>query len=158
MKDMPDDLPGPPCLNRTDASTAAAVLLDGGQIGFKVVGDASWDSSSTDWAMFTPDGDRAVEAMVKTARLLTKTKSEHEVIAWLRAEEAKLCADTDRHARHPLFQYFGTDPPQSDQVGHREVRDTMVRETIAYALDEAWQAAYGARFDQWSLVGEEEDT
>lgn len=109
-------------LNRGEGTTAASVNLDGAALGFKVTGDAAWDSDSDDWAMFTPAGNAAVGAMVKTARLKTRSEDEAAVTAWLAAERDRIHAE------------------------HKEVRDTMVRETVAYALDEAWESAYGHRF------------
>jgi hypothetical protein len=137
--EMPE---GGPLCNRAPGRSAAAVNLDGAPFGFRATGDAAWDSDSDDFAMFTQDGNEAVAAMVRTARIMARCKPEDEVIAWIRAEKARLCADTGSHpylARHQR-------PGHEVQAGHGEVYDTMVRETIAYALDEVWQEAYAHEF------------
>jgi len=110
--------------NRNDNTTAASVNLDGAPHGFKVTGDAAWDSDSDDFAMFSPAGNMIVAEIVKAARLRCRTEPEVAVSAWLKVEWDRVEAE-----------------------GHREIYDTMVRETVAYALDEAWQEAYGHRFD-----------
>ncbi len=66
-----------------------------------------------------PDVERAVVAMVETARLKCRTDPEAAVLSWLKAEHERVAAG-----------------------GHPEVHDTMVRETITYALGESWLAAY----------------
>ena len=43
---------------------------------------------------------------------------------------------------------FTTVANDGEHAVHGEVYDTMVRETIAYALDGAWQEAYGHRFGE----------
>ena len=136
--DDPGSAPeGLPAWNRNPGRTAAEVNLDGAPYGFKATGDAAWDSDSDDYAMFTDEGNTAVTAMVKTARLKTRSEDEAAVLAWIKAEKERLAADaTERpHKRdgHVI-------------TGMSEVRDTMVRETIAYALDEAWTQAYGHQF------------
>lgn len=97
----------------------AGANLDAAPYGFKVTGDAAWDSESGDWAMFSDEGNQAVAAMVETARLKCRTDPETAVLAWLKAEHERIVA-----------------------AGHPEVHDTMVRETITYALSESWLAAY----------------
>ncbi len=130
---------GGPSWNRAPGKTAADVNLDASPFGFKVTGDAAWDSSSDDYAMFTAEGNAAVAAMVKTARLKTRSEDEAQVLAWLGAEKERLAADRTgrpyKRGGHVV-------------TGMSEVFDTMVRETIAYALDEAWQQAYGHRFSE----------
>ena len=105
--------------NYVPGRTAAGANLDASPCGFKVTGDAAWDSESGDWAMFSGEGNRAVAAMVETARLKCRTATEIAVLFWLKAEHERIVA-----------------------AGHPEVRDTMVRETITYALSESWLAAY----------------
>lgn len=61
--------------------------------------------------------------MVTRAReLCSSGQPEHAVLAWLRAETCRITAD------------------------HGEAGDSMVRETIAYALDSAWRQACGHDF------------
>lgn len=113
-------------LNRQPGSTAAGVNLDGAPHGFKVTGDAAWDSSSHDYAMFNEAGNLAVERMVLGARRSARMGSpEDHLRDWISATTALIASD-----------------------GFTEVRDTMVRETIAYALNEVWQQAYGHRFGE----------
>ncbi len=57
--------------------------------------------------------------MVETARLKCRTEPETAVLSWLKAEHERIVA-----------------------AGHPEVHDTMVRETINYALGQSWLAAY----------------
>lgn len=125
-----------PAWNRAPGKTAADVNLDAAPFGFKVTGDAAWDPDSDDFAMFTAEGNGAVAAMVKTVRLKTRSEDESAVLAWLEAEKERLAADTaerpNKRGDHMI-------------TGHREIFDTMVRETISYALDEAWVQAYGHR-------------
>ncbi len=133
---MPED---GPAWNRAPGRTAADVNLDAAPFGFKVTGDAAWDADSDDYAMFTAEGNAAVAAMVKTARLKTRSEPEVAVLAWMQAERERLAADTTGR------------PSKRDGhtiTGHAEIRDTMVRETIAYALDEAWAQAYGHKFGE----------
>ena len=111
--------------NRGEGTTAASVNLDAAPFSFKVTGDAAWDSDSGDYAMSSAEGNAAVAAMVKTARIRCRTEPEPAVTAWLETERDRL-----------------------DASGHGEIYDTMVRETIAYALDEAWQEACGHRFGE----------
>ena len=59
--------------NYVPGRTAVGVNLDASPWGFKVTGDAAWDSESGDWAMFSGEGNRAVAAMVETARLRYRT-------------------------------------------------------------------------------------
>jgi len=131
---VPEDGPN---WNRAPGKTAADVNLDAAPWGFKVTGDAAWDSDSDDFAMFTAEGNARVAAMVKTARLKVRSEPEAEVLAWVQAEKGRMAADAaerpHKRAGHPV-------------TGMSEVRDTMVRETVAYALDEAWTAAYGHEF------------
>lgn len=128
-----------PAWNRSPGRSAADVNLDAAPFGFKVTGDAAWDSDSDDFAMFTAEGNAAVAAMVKSARLMTASRPETEVVAWMDAEKARMAADA---AERP-YKRGG-----HDITGMSEVYDTMVRETIAYALDEAWVQAYGHRFGE----------
>jgi hypothetical protein len=147
MADTPDmsedvnpEVPeGGPLFNRAPGHTAASANLDGAPFGFRVTGDAAWDSDSDDYAMFSAEGNAAVAAMVKTARLMARGKPEAEVLAWLDAEKARMAADRQERP----YKRGG-----HDIEGMREVYDTMVRETIAYALDEAWTQAYGHRFGE----------
>ncbi len=129
--------------NRSPGRTAADVNLDAAPFGFKVTGDAAWDSDSDDYAMFTAEGNAAVAAMVKTARLMTQDRPEAEVLAWVGAQKEQLAADTGTYRYPPGRLNAG-----KAKTGHGEVYDTMVRETIAYALDEAWVQAYGHRFGE----------
>lgn len=111
--------------NRAPGKTAADVNLDDAPSGFKVTGDAAWDSDSDDYAMFSPEGNAAVARMVTEVRYRTRCLvAESDVLAYLNA-----CKD------------------RIDRAGYGEVWDTMVRETIAYALDEAWTEAYGHEFE-----------
>jgi hypothetical protein len=132
--------------NRAPSRTAADVNLDGAPFGFKATGDAAWDTDSEDFAMFTAEGNAAVATMVKTARQMARSTPEADVRGWLDAERARLAADT---GAYPLLPHL-PDSRSGDgaKTGHDEVRDTMVRETIAYALDEAWVQAYGHRFGE----------
>ena len=130
---------GGPAWNRSPGKTAADVNLDAAPSGFKVTGDAAWDSDSDDFAMFTAEGNARVAAMVTTARLKCRTQSEAEMLAWMLAEKEQMAADT---AERP-YKRGG-----HAITGHVEVRDTMVRETIACALDEVWVQAYGHRFGE----------
>lgn len=140
--DYGDSIPeGGPDWNRAPGKTAADVNLDAAPWGFKVTGDAAWDSDSDDYAMFTAEGNAAVAAMVKTARLKTRSEDEAAVAAWIGAEKERMAADTVERP-HKRDGHVIT--------GMSEVRDTMVRETIAYALDEAWVRAYGHRFGEAS--------
>jgi hypothetical protein len=145
---LPDGLYVPengPDWNRGPGKTVADVNLDAAPYGFKVTGDAAWDSSSGDYAMFTAEGNAAVAAMVKTARLKTLGEDEAAVLAWIRGEEERLAEDMVRRTVHsPVSSQTRRDT----HVGMSEVFDTMVRETIAYALDEAWMQAYGHRFGE----------
>jgi len=113
-------------LNRTPGKTAAEANLDGAPYGFKVTGDAAWDSGSQDFAMFTAEGNAMVARMVGEARYRTRNLvAESDVLEWLEVSKGRI-----------------------ERAGHREVWDTMVRETIAYALDEAWMQAYGHQFGE----------
>lgn len=125
-----------PAWNRSPGKSAADVNLDAAPFGFKVTGDAAWDTDSDDYAMFTAEGNVAVAAIVKTARLKCRSEDEATVLAWIQAEKERIAADT---AERP-YKRGGV------VTGMSEVRDTMVRETVAYALDEAWLQAYGHRF------------
>jgi hypothetical protein len=116
--------------NRSDDSTAAGVNLDAAPSGFKVTGDAAWDSDSADYAMFGGTGNAAVAAMVRGALQACVCWREGEVLAWVRCQTGRIASQ------------------------HPEIRDTMVRETVAYALDEAWEAAYGHRFPGGGASGE----
>ena len=131
---VPDD---GPAWNRSPGKTAADVNLDAAPYGFKVTGDAAWDSASDDYAMFTAEGNAAVAAMVKTARLKTRSEDEGAVLAWIKAEKERMAADATERPHRRGGRVV---------AGMSEVRDTMVRETIAYALDEAWTEAYGHGF------------
>jgi hypothetical protein len=134
-----------PLFNRAPGRTAADVNLDGAPFGFRVTGDAAWDPDSDDFAMFSNDGNTAVAAMVKTARLMARSRPEAEVTAWLDAEKERLAADDGEHVS--TARQGG---PARTHRGFSEVYDTMVRETIAYALDDAWRQAYGHRFGEES--------
>ena len=136
---------GGPAWNRAPGRTPAEVNLDGAPFGFKVTGDAAWDSGSDDFAMFTAEGNARVAAMVKTARLKTRSEDEAAVTAWIEAEKEKLAED---QVRRPVHSRISSQTGRDAHVGMSEVFDTMVRETIAYALDEAWVAAYGHRFGE----------
>jgi hypothetical protein len=111
--------------NRQPGKTAADVNLDGAPHGFKVTGDAAWDSDSEDYAMFSPEGNVLVAGLVKEARVRCRLGSETTVTALLELGKQQI-----------------------EHAGHGEVRDTMVCETIAYALDAAWQEAYGHRYGE----------
>lgn len=142
---VPEVPGGGPLFNRAPGRTAAAVNLDGAAFGFRVTGDAAWDSGSDDFAMFSAEGNAAVAAMVRTARILARCKPEAEVEAWLDGEKARLAGDAGTHLYLPRHQDA---TGRRTETGHEEVRDTMTRETIAYALDEAWTQAYGHRFGE----------
>ena len=77
-----------------------------------------------------PDVERAVLAMVETARLKCRTEPETAVLSWLKAEHKRIVA-----------------------AGHPEVHDPMVRETITYALSESWLAAYHHTCPRLRLLG-----
>jgi hypothetical protein len=139
---------GGPAWNRSPGRTAADVNLDAAPYGFKVTGDAAWDSGSDDFAMFTEAGNLAVAAMVATARLKTRGEGEAAVLAWLEAEKERLAEDMTRRPKLPRLVAAGV--PAGMVTGMSEVFGTMVRETIAYALDEAWREAYGHRFGEGS--------
>jgi hypothetical protein len=137
----------PGICNRVPGRTAAEANLNGAPCGFKATGDAAWDSDSEDYAMFTDAGNAQVAAMVKTARVMTKTKPEADVMAWLVSEKFRLANSPDVNPRRS-----GRPDPCT---GYGECTDTMVRETIGYALDEAWNTAYGCSFDDrsWRVAG-----
>jgi hypothetical protein len=149
--DYGSDQPGavPPSddetLNRIPGRTGEEVNLDALPYGFKVTGDASWDADSDDFAMFTKEGNTVVATMVRKARMMVRSQPEPEVIAWIRAEMKRIYADSIERS-HKQSDTQGT------ITGHREVYDTMVTETIAYALDEVWQVAYGKSFDEEWLI------
>lgn len=136
---------GGPAWNRAPGRTAADVNLDGAPFGFKVTGDAAWDPDSDDFAMFTAEGTAAVAAMVKTARLKTRSEGESAVLAWIEAEKEKLAEDMTRRPKHSRIS---SQAGRDTHAGMSEVFNTMVRETISYALDEAWEQAYGHRFGE----------
>jgi hypothetical protein len=157
MNDVPEPVPvnppwegysvpeGGPAWNRAPGKTAAGVNLDGAPYGFKVTGDAAWDSGSDDFAMFTAEGNAAVAAMVTAARLKTRSEDEAAVLAWIAAEKEKLAGDM---VRRPVHARISSQTGRDTHAGMSEVFDTMVRETIAYALDEAWVQAYGHLFGE----------
>jgi hypothetical protein len=154
---LPDGLYVPengPDWNRGPGKTVADVNLDAAPYGFKVTGDAAWDSDSDDYAMLTAEGNAAVAAMVKTAKLKARGEDEAAVLAWIEGEKERLAEDMVRRPVHsPISSQTGRDT----HVGMSEVFDTMVRETIAYALDEAWVQAYGHRFGEDApLQGQDE--
>jgi hypothetical protein len=120
---LADALKEAPLCNRIPGRSAAEANLNGAPHGFRATGDAAWDSDSADYAMFSDAGNQAVASMVKTARLKSGTEDEAGVETWLAAERRRIRPE------------------------HPEVADTMVRETIAYALDETWEAAYGSRYE-----------
>jgi hypothetical protein len=141
-----DSIPeGAPAWNRAPGRTAADVNLDGAPFGFRVTGDAAWDSGSHDYAMFTEAGNLAVAAMVSTARLKTRSEEDAAVLIWIEGEKARIANDPGTYPYLPKHQDTAG---QRVKTGHSEVYDTMVRETIAYALDEAWEQAYGHRFGE----------
>lgn len=112
---------GGPLCNRALGRSAAAVNLDGAPFGFRATGDAAWDSDSGDFAMFTAEGNAMVGRMVREARYrMRNLVAESDLVSWITAQKARIAA-----------------------AGHEDIYDTMVRETVAYALDEAWQQAYG---------------
>jgi hypothetical protein len=91
--------------------------------------------------MFTDEGNAVVAAMVKKARTMVGSRPEAEVIAWIEAETVRIASDsTERPYKHK--------DTQDTITGHTEVYDTMVGETIAYALDETWREAYGHQYDE----------
>lgn len=136
-------------LNRAPGKTGEEANLEGIRFNFRVTGDAAWDPDSDDFAMFTEEGNVVVAAMVKKARMMVKSQPEVEVVAWIEAETERIAGDiTERPDKHKNIR--GT------HTGHREVYDTMVRETIAYALDEAWQEAYGHQYEK-EMYGEDID-
>ena len=126
---------GGPAWNRAPGRTAADVNLDAAPFGFKVTGDAAWDPDSDDFSMFSEEGNLRVAAMVKTARLKTRSEEEAAVLIWIKGEKARMAGPVGEDGEHAV---------------HGEVYDTMVRETIAYALDGAWEQAYGHRFGEGS--------
>lgn len=110
--------------NRAPGKTAAGVNPGAAPHGFKVTGDAARDSGSCDYAMFSGEGNAAVARMVTEVRYrIRNLVAEPDVLEWLEAGRKRI-----------------------GHAGHGEVWDTMVRETIACALDEAWTEAYGHRF------------
>jgi hypothetical protein len=137
---------GGPAWNRAPGKTAAEVNLDGAPYGFRVTGDAAWDTGSDDYAMHTAEGNAAVAAMVKTARLKTRSENESAALAWVEAEKERMCADEGEYPYLPRYREIHG--PEDRRRGMGEIRDTMVRETVAYALDEAWVQAYGHRFGE----------
>ena len=96
--------------------------------------------------MFSEAGNLAIAAMVATARLKTRSEDEASVLAWIKAERNASRPDT---GTYPYLPHLRREPGEF-KTGHREVFDTMVRETISYALDEAWEQAYGHRFGEGS--------
>lgn len=138
--------------NRADQPSAASANLDAAPSGFKVTGDAAWDSDSDDYAMFSAAGNAAVAAMVKSARAQCRHFSEVEAAARLRREMARIEAD---RGTYPLLPHLHQ-PGHENVTGMSEVWDTMVRETIAGALDEAWNLAYGHRFEMELFAGPED--
>jgi hypothetical protein len=134
-------LPGDGDLNRAPGKNGDEVNLEGIPHNFRVTGDAAWDPDSSDFAMFTDEGNAVVAAMVKKARMMVRSRPEAEVIAWIEAETERIASDTtERPYKHK--------DTQDTITGHTEVYDTMVRETIAYALDETWREAYGHQYDE----------
>ena len=140
LESVPEDGPD---WNRAPGRAAATVNLDAAPFGFKVTGDAAWDSDSDDYAMFTMEGNAAVALMVRTARLKTRSEGEGTVLAWIEAEKEKLSED---QVKRPVHARIAAQTGRDVHAGMSEVWDTMVRETIAYALDEAWQDAYRHAF------------
>jgi hypothetical protein len=129
--------------NRDAQPSAGDANLAAAPAGFRVTGDAAWDSGSTDYAMFSADGNAAVHRMVARAREMTMSCAEADVYTFVRQAREAIASD---EARRPSNLAAG-----ETVEGMGEVFDTMVRETIAGALDEAWAAAYGHRCDQWEL-------
>lgn len=89
-----------------------------------------------DYGMFTADGAAAVARMVAGARDLTATEPEETVQEFLAVTADQIAADN-------LVRPDITGDPEP-VTGMSEVFDTAVREYVAEALDEAWQAAYGS--------------
>jgi len=139
--------------NRANQPSAASANLDGAPHGFRVTGDAAWDSDSTDYAMFSAAGNAAVAAMVKSARAQCRHFTEAQTAARLRREMARIDAD---QGTYPVLRHLRDRGEERHITGMREVWDTMVRETIAGALDEAWNLAYGHRFEMELFTGPEE--
>jgi hypothetical protein len=126
-------------LNRVPGRTGEEVNLEGIPHNFRVTGDAAWDPDSDDFAMFTEEGNAVVAAMVNRARTMVRSQPEAEVIAWIEAETERIATGTTKRSH----KHKDT---QSTHMGHGEVYDTMVRESIAYALDAAWLEAYGHQY------------
>lgn len=87
--------------------------------GLRIVGDAGADSGSTDYAMYSEEGNLAVAGVVVMVR------------AEIAETEAAMLADI-LHSKLAEVREV-----------HPEVGDTMVRETIYAALMEEWHDAYG---------------
>jgi hypothetical protein len=126
--------------NRVPGKTGDEVHLEGIPYNFRATGDAAWDPDSSDFAMFTEEGNAVVAAMVKKARMMVRSRPEAEVMLWIEAETARIAGDTTERP------YKRDDAKRI--AGQGEVYDTMVRETIAYALDEAWLEAYGHQYPE----------
>jgi hypothetical protein len=117
-------------LNRGQGGAEAAKNVNeaGAAFGFKVTGDAAFDEESTDYAMFSDEGNRLVADLVRRTRDYVEGAQECEAFGFL-GQGRKAIAD----------------------AGHDEVYDTMVRETMCYALDGVWEEFFGHAIDQWEI-------
>lgn len=119
-QDITAGRPRPAGLGRRPGRSAVAANLDAAPRGFRATGGAAWDSGSGDYAMFTRAGNQQAAAMVRAAQSMCRAgRPEAGVAGWLRAERRRIA------------------------TAHPEITDVIVQDTVAYALDEAWQAAYG---------------
>lgn len=128
-------------LNRIPGRTGEEVNLEGIPYNFRVTGDAAWDPDSDDFAMFTEEGNAVVAAMVNKARMMVRSQSEAEVIAWIEAETERIAADTTKRShKHEDTQRHSHGPRGS--LRHDGERDHRV------CPRRAWLEAYGHQYDE----------
>lgn len=91
--------------------------------GLRLYGDAATDPDSRDFAMFTNNGNSAVAFLVRKVRgrLEDPQFSDNDLVDMLRKGRKAIAVE-----------------------GHTEVGDTMVRETIFVALEEAVLSRFGS--------------
>ena len=91
------------------------------KFGFRITGDAAFDSESEDYAMFSDEGNHLVALLVDNVRKTLKDSktTAGEVYLMLQSGMTKI-----------------------KELGHREVYDTMVRETLCYALDDDYAKVF----------------
>ena len=82
--------------------------------------------TSTQYGMFTPDGDAAVTALVGMARMKARRASEATALAVIAAWTERIAADT---GTHPYYADLAGTPGEA-KTGMREVCDTAVREAV----------------------------